>query len=240
MNKLKHKSVDWYAYARKYDLLLTYNPFYQEVHQEIMTLVQSWDLPKGSILADLGAGTGNYSVEVARRVAQAQVIHLENNRSMNALAAGKAAHLMNFQILDRNIGNVDFDAGSLHGLLCINALYTFPEPRAILENMYRWLAPGARAVLVDPGRVMKVLPWTIAITRHLLWRYGLRRTLSVLRDAKSVSEQNAHIRAMQREGTYWTHTHAEFREAVEAAGFTIEDSKTCFRGYCDYVVAVRQ
>ena len=236
----KNKPVDWYRYAQKYDMLLEYNPYYQVVHQEVMALIDRWSLPPGSVLADFGAGTGNYSVACARRQPRLQVLHIENNRSMNALAARKAARLMNFQILERSIENLEFSAGLLHGLLCINALYTFPNPRETLESMNQWLAPGARAVFVDPGRVMRVLPWTFALSWYLLRNFGIRKTLEILREAKSVSEQNAHIREMQRNGSYWTHSHEEFCQAIEAAGFYIEESKTCFRGYCDYVVAVKQ
>ena len=37
-------SVDWHAYAEKYDLLLSYNPYYQEVHALVLENIRSWDI----------------------------------------------------------------------------------------------------------------------------------------------------------------------------------------------------
>lgn len=231
--------VDWHAYATKYDLLLEYNPYYQEVFQRIHTILQKWEMNEGAKLADIGAGTGNYSVVMAELFPNSQILHIDNNKGMNARAAEKAKGLSNFEILNQSIEEVELAPNSLQGLLCINAIYTFPEPKQLLQRMYEWMEPGAKAILVDPGRIMNLFSWRLAIASHLVRNYGLRKTFKIFHEAKSVSKQNAYIRSMQQNGTYWTHTNDEFCGAVEQAGFEIEVSDTCFRGDCDFVVAVK-
>jgi ubiquinone/menaquinone biosynthesis C-methylase UbiE len=232
--------IDWEAYARSYDMLLSYNPFYQELHRQVMDRVRNWTLPPGGDLVDLGAGTGNYSIPTAEMFPELNVWHIDNNRGMNAVARGKARNLKNFKILEQGIEETDFSANSLHGLLCINAIYTFPDPEAVLCRMHRWMKPGFRVILVDPGRVMKLFSWQVAIGRHLLKTYGLRKTIDIFKKAKVVSQQNKYIREMQKNKTYWTHTHEAFCTAVKAAGFQVESSALCFRGYCDMVVALKK
>ncbi len=232
-------TVNWHAYAEKYDLLLNYNPYYQEVHSGIIETVAQKSVPEGGVIADIGAGTGNYSVAIARRLPHARVLHIDNNNGMNARAARKAVGLTNFEIHPMGIEEVDFSPRYLQGLLCINAMYTFPEPQKVLRKMHQWLAPGAWVVFVDPGRIMNVFSWRLAISRYLLTRYGWRKTLEIFKEARAVGRQNAHIRAMQKNGAYWTHSHEAFCQAIAQAGFTIEQAETCFRGDCDLVVGKR-
>lgn len=237
MNTTKENmAINWEAYAQRYDMLLNYNPFYKELHEQVLALLQTWELPPGGDLVDLGAGTGNYSIPMAGMFPKTQVWHIDNNPGMNAVAAGKARGLTNFEILHQGIAETDFLPNSLQGLLCINAIYTFPDPQQVLHQMYRWLKPSSQAILVDPGRVMNVLSWKIAIGWHLLKHYGIRKTIDLLNKGKVVSQQNAHIRKLQKNNTYWTHTHEEFCKAIEEVGFQIETSGLCFRGYCDLVV----
>lgn len=233
-------TTDWEAYAQRYDMLLKYNPFYQELHQQVKEILTSWTLPKGGDLVDLGAGTGNYSTLAARMFPEVNVWHIDNNPGMNKVAAGKATDLSNLEILQQGVSETEFSPDSLHGLLCINAIYTFPDPPQILQRIFRWMAPGGRVVLVDPGRVMNLFSWKMAIGRHLLKNYGWKKTLEIFSKAKVVSQQNMHIRKMQKQKHYWTHSHEAFCEAVAAAGFQIETAQLCFRGDCDLVVARKE
>lgn len=229
--------VDWNAYAQKYDLLLAYNPYYQSTYQEIIDHIHTWKINPSDRIADLGAGTGNYSVEVAKIFPHAQILHIDNNKNMNAIAAKKAAGLSNLEIRNQTIEEVQFESGALQGLLCLNALYTFADPHEILKRMHKWLEEGSSVVFLDPGRVMNVTAWKLAIGWHLLSTYGIKETLQIFQEAKVVSKQNAYIRHMQQNGTYWTHSHEEFCMAIEAAGFTIDKASLCFRGDCDLIFA---
>lgn len=223
--------------AQQYDMFMSYNPYYQSLHQEVTGYLRNWKIPSGSTLADIGAGTGNYSVEMARIFPQATILHFDNDEGMNAVTAAKRpVSMTNHHIYRQHVDDIQMPDESLNGLISIHALYTFPDPATSLRRMYQWLEPGAPAILVNTGRIMNVLSWQIAIGWYLLRHYGLRKSLDIMRRGKEVSRQNAHIRDRQRRSLYWTHTHREFVEAVRKAGFEIELAKKTFRKYSDLVV----
>ena len=235
-------TVDWQLYAEKYDMLLSYNPFYQDLRNDILSQAYEWEIAEGDLIADVGAGTGNYSISLAKRFPRAQIIHIDNNVGMNERARGKKAEagLSNIDILDQGIEEVRVQSNSFRALVSVHALYTFPDPELALANMYDWLEPGGMGILVDPGRIVNVINWQLAIGWHLVSNYGLKRTLQIFKEAKPVSEQNRIIREMQKRGELWTHSHDEFCEAVSSAGFQIVESRTCFRGLSDMVVVSKK
>lgn len=231
--------VSWNTYAQKYDMLFDHNPFYQQLHREVMAEVQQWEISPEALLADIGAGTGNYSLALARQFPQATVLHVDQDEGMNARAAEKQGRrpLPNHKVLNLGVDELQLSAASLQGLISIHALYTFPDPTKVLRHMWEWLTPGGYVVLVNAGRPARILDWQLAIGWHLLRRYGFRKTLAIMNEGKEVSRQNAYIREMQHQGIFWTHTHEEFVAAVQEAGFEITKSRTCFRGISDFVVA---
>ena len=190
-----------------------------------------WDIPDGATLADIGAGTGNYSLAMARVFLQATVLHFDNDDGMNTVTAAKRpVSMTNHHIYRQSVDEIRLEEESLDGLISIHALYTFPEPEAVLQKMYQWLKPGTSAILVNPGRNMNVLSWQMAIGWRLFRQYGLRGTLEIMRAGKEVSRQNANIRNMQRRGLLWTPAHREFCTALRAAGFEIREAKKTYRG----------
>ena len=113
----KYQKVDWHAYAEKYDMLLEYNPFYQQLRREIFATVKEWTFEDEACILDIGAGTGNYSVLLAGHFPNAKVIHLDNNPAMNGRAGLKKReyNLVNLDIMDRGIEEVDFPENSMQG-----------------------------------------------------------------------------------------------------------------------------
>ncbi len=166
---------------------------------------------------------------------------MDNNPAMNdrAVIKKRKKNLFNLDIMHKGIEEVDFPENSMAGLVSVHALYTFPDPAGALRHMYRWLKPGGKGILVDPGRIVNVWNWQLAIGWRLFWKFGISRTLKIFRDAKPVSRQNRHIRDMQRKGELWTHSPEEFQQAVAQAGFIILDARTCFRGLSDRVVVTK-
>lgn len=235
------KQVNWYEYAEKYDMLFEFNPFYQDLQKEILTLVQDWQVTDGGTILDMGAGTGNYSIFLAQQFPAARVLHIDNNEAMNdrAMQKMRARSLTNLDIQLNGIEAVKLPDNSLQGLLSVHALYTFPDPQAALRKMAGWLQPGGQGILVDPGRIVNVIDWQLAIGSRLLRKYGLSKTLKIFKEAKPVSRQNRHIRDMQHHGKLWTHSPEAFRQAVEDAGFEVLESRTCFRGLSDMAIVTK-
>ncbi|MEL6547572.1 MAG: class I SAM-dependent methyltransferase [Myxococcota bacterium] len=165
-------SVDWAVYAESYDLLLSHNPYYQSLHQEVLEVCRRWSPERGERLLDLGAGTGNYSIALAKMFDQCTISHAEPNEGMNGRARAKFSEtgLDNLEVLVRRAKELELENDSLAGCVCVHAFYTFEEPAEMMKRIFRWLKPGAEAVLVDAGRKVNVLSWQLAIGwQYVLW-----------------------------------------------------------------------
>ena len=87
---IKQKSgLDWAIYARTYDMLLNYNPFYQKLRKEVIEYTKDWPIQADDMILDLGAGTGNYSLALAAQFPEAQILHIEPNEGMNFSNSGE-------------------------------------------------------------------------------------------------------------------------------------------------------
>jgi hypothetical protein len=53
-----------------------------------------------------------------------------------------------------------------------------------------------------------------------------------------IGRENRRIAAQQRNGVYWLHSGDQFKAAIEASGFRVEQERKLFRGYSDRVEAV--
>ncbi len=228
-------------YARQYDQLPAYHPYYRELHAWVQRLTGSWKVKPGESLADLGAGTGNYSLALARQFPEATVLHIDKDSCMNARADRKrfAAGIINFRILELRLEEIDFNPEAFRGLLCIHALYELADPQAFIKRIFQWLKPGGQALLVNQGRVLNLMEWQLTLGWHLVREYGWWKTLDIYRESGEIKQRNIHYRQKQLNGQYWTHTHDEFCTGVAGAGFDILKSGTAFRGYSDWVLARR-
>lgn len=236
---MQASSVEWQTYAQSYDLLLSYNPYYQALRKQVLQEISKWQIPAGGTIADIGAGTGNYSIAIAKENPAITVYHIDRDPGMIDRAREKQTvySLDNLRFFQQSIDETEFGQNSLSGIAAIHSLYTFPSPKQVLKKFYAWMEPGGYGIFVDPGRKVNVLSWQWAIGTHLIKNYGLRKTLEIMRSGKEVSRQNRKIQRMQARGEFWLHSHQEFCQAVQEAGFCIAHSDTTFRGISDLIIA---
>ena len=233
---------DWAKYAQQYDMLLSYNPFYQKLHEQVLGFTQDWDILAGDVIIDLGGGTGNYSTAMAKKFPQAKVIHIDRDEGMNRVTQTKKEleALDNLTILAMSADQMKFQENSIKACTCIHAFYTFPKPQEVMQELYRFLVPGGYGIFVDPGRIVNVLSWQLAIGSKMIKSYGIKKTLQIMKEGKEVSKQNKLISLQQKDGTYWTHSHEEFLQTVKEAGFSIISHGLTFRKLSDWVVVKKQ
>lgn len=233
--------VDWTRYAEVYDLMATCNPAYRELTGTIAEIIRELKIPTGGLLADIGAGTGEYSIALARTRQDCRVVHVEPNEFMagHAQLKQERAGLLNLRFQVRKAHELLFDPGTLDLCLCVHALYTMPNPRETLSWFHTWLKPGATLVLCDLGRTLDVRDWREFIVAHLVRERGWLRAMTTLWRGRQVARQNKQIASQQRCGAYWTHSPEELRLAVESAGFEVLQQQLCYRGFSDLVVARR-
>jgi len=137
----------------------------------------------GDLIADVGCGTGSLAVILSRVEPRAQIIGLDPDPEVLALAQGKAAaagadvdwRLSMGDALTEPLGerSVDTVVSSLVLHQC-----PLPMKRAVLASMYSVLRPGGRVVIADFGR-----------QRTTLMRLAFR--IVQLADGKQDTQHNA-------------------------------------------------
>jgi ubiquinone/menaquinone biosynthesis C-methylase UbiE len=230
--------VRWDEYAQAYDVMCSANPAYQKN----LTLFREWiaglHLPQASTICDVGAGTGNYVLELARRFPDARVIHLDSDPVMNRTASRKysLSGVENVGFASSNASTVDLAPSSLDLIVCVNALYTFAEPSRVLDNFKLWLKPAGYLFVIDLGRPMDVADWSRYIVTSSVKTIGIGATLKAFFRGRKAIGQNRLIRREQELGRYWLHSPADFRVALINAGFEIGRTQICYRDVCDLAV----
>ena len=231
--------VDWRSYAEVYDLMAENNPAYQELIGRFKRAIAGWRVESGSILADLGGGTGNFSIELARAFPGCQVAHLDGSDGMNRVAKRKAdiRSVSNLQFLTTDVEIAPFRVNSLAAVTTVHVLYALPRPQETIARIFDWLRPGGYLFACDVGRMESVAKWMIYLLREFYRRQGFWRTAQFCLRAREVLRQNQRILKTQRDGGYWSHTHAEFRSAIESAGFVVVEASEVYRGNSDLILA---
>ncbi len=209
-------SVDWSSYAEVYDLMAEENPAYSELREEVLRLVDELDLKGCNRIADLGAGTGQYSLALARSCPRSRVVHAEPDTAMIAAARKKIGDvpLSNLEIVNAPASSLLFDEESLDLCTCVHALYTVENPHETLGWMHSWLKPGGVLVLCDLGRVLDIRDWGRFILKHMIRKHGLVRALWILWSGRQVSRQNRVIAQRQMAEQYWTNTSRSCRQQL--------------------------
>ena len=105
-------------------------------------------LPAGSRVLEVAPGPGYLAIELARR--GYQVVGLDISASFVQIARAKAQEAgvaVDFQ--RGNASAMPFDGDTFDFSICRAAFKNFTEPARAIEEMYRVLKPGRRALIVD-------------------------------------------------------------------------------------------
>ena len=110
--------VNWSSYANVYDMILLYNPAYQEIISHFCHEIQSWPIHDGETVADVGAGTGNFSIELAKQFQNANILHIDADEGMNKVAESKSSRLKieNLSVVTTRFEELELSENSLAGI----------------------------------------------------------------------------------------------------------------------------
>ena len=233
------KAVNWSAYARAYDVIPDMNPAYRALVEHCVSTVAGWALEPGDVVADIGGGTGNFSIALAVALPRVTILHTDFNEDMLAIARRKAGErkIQNWRAAELDVQREEWGTPPLAGIVTVHCLYSFPNPQDVIRKMAASLRGGGFLYACDLGRVMNTLDWTLYLLRDSLRTRGVRATLGLLWRAQEIRRQNQAVARGQKGGAYWTHNLAEFRAGFEAAGFEVlSASDSLYRGYDDLVV----
>jgi ubiquinone/menaquinone biosynthesis C-methylase UbiE len=232
------KNVNWDTYAQVYDLMAYNNPAYQDIFQKFSTEIRQWDIKPNDIFVELGAGTGNYSTYLAEVFPYSQVLHFDSNPIMNEYTQIKAQkkHITNIQIITKDIKDINFFHQTISAVICVYALYTFPEPKKVIKKIFEWIKPNGYVFACDLGRILNLFDWSKYLFKALCYKHGILQALSIFYKGRAIAKQNRLIVSGQKSGKYWTHTHDEFCNEFKEVGFQVISSFESYRRYSDIVI----
>ena len=104
-------------------------------------------LPRDSIIADLGCGTGKAIEQLAPHVQK--VIGIDNSPPMLKSATRRLANFKNVDLLRADLTALPIDDASCDAAMLILALTYCPDPPTVLKEISRILKPKGRAVIID-------------------------------------------------------------------------------------------
>ncbi|MBE0417808.1 MAG: methyltransferase domain-containing protein [Coriobacteriia bacterium] len=126
-------------------------------------------------LVEIGAGTGMFAAEFARRAPQATVYAVDTVDEMIAWMQENRAEVATGRVvpLRSEESSVPVDAGVADGVYMINLHHELAEPEAIYAEAFRILRPGGRVLVVDwaPVETPKGPPAAVRVSSSTLAEY---------------------------------------------------------------------
>lgn len=125
------KNVSWVKYAESYDIMCDANPEYQIILSIYEELINSFSFKDGSIIVDIGAGTGNFSIILAEKFPKCRILHVDSDLAMNLKAAEKikSRKIANIEIINVNVNDFKFEENAFSFISAVHSLYTFENPK---------------------------------------------------------------------------------------------------------------
>ena len=157
----------WDVYARVYDALPRFYRAYGKLVEDVVATIQD-AVPAGGRILDAGCGTGNFSIELARRGYVVEGIDFTVAMLERARRKAEQAGLSNvaFRHWDMDDGLKYYVDDSFDCVLSVHALYALREPEKAMREYCRVLKLGGRLVLAEPRHPIRVIPVAKEIYRE--------------------------------------------------------------------------
>jgi predicted methyltransferase len=124
----------------------------REAYQRATGVLKALEVSRGEWVADLGAGSGYYSMRLSDVVGPAGKVFAEDisESSMRWLHQRvKAFDLRNVEVVKGEADNSKLPADSVGAVLVVNTYHHFAQHQAMGEQILRILKPGGRLVIAD-------------------------------------------------------------------------------------------
>jgi ubiquinone/menaquinone biosynthesis C-methylase UbiE len=149
-------------------------------HHDHVNLLRPADLSPGGVWADLGAGSGAFTLALRELLGSGGTVYAvdKDKRSLDSLARAYQARFGDTE--DLHLFPADFthalDLPALDGAVMANALHFFKDKEKVLRHVRTFLKPGGVLLLVeynvDSGNLWVPHPLTFETYRTLAPRAG--------------------------------------------------------------------
>jgi ubiquinone/menaquinone biosynthesis C-methylase UbiE len=125
----------------------------REEQQRVGDVFKAMGVQPGSVVADIGAGQGFFTVRLAETVGESgRVYAVDVSASVVRSLRSRVEQekLTNVAIIEGETSDPRLPEGTLDAALIVNAYHEMTEHQAMLEHIRKALKPGGRLVIVEP------------------------------------------------------------------------------------------
>lgn len=134
-----HPAINWLERPERED---------EEAPTKAMDLLE---LGENDVLADIGAGSGYYSLRIAMQHPKGKVIGVDIQPEMISFLDKRITQL-DLENVSTHLGKVDtvdLPAGSIDAALMVDAYHEFSHPYEMMTSIFKALRPGGRVYLLE-------------------------------------------------------------------------------------------
>jgi ubiquinone/menaquinone biosynthesis C-methylase UbiE len=123
----------------------------REAEERTDLLLDNLPLEADDVVADIGAGTGYFSLPIATRVPRGRVLAVDIQQEMLDIIASrtKSAGVRNVELLLATETDPRLPPGSVDLVLIVDAYHEFSHPREVMTGIVKGLKTGGRLVLIE-------------------------------------------------------------------------------------------
>lgn len=123
-------------------------------------VIEALELQPADVVADIGAGSGYFSLRISDRVPQGKVLAVDVQPEMIEVLQLQVqeAGITNVEPILGEVNNPHLPPDSVDLALMVDAYHEFAYPREMMTQIARSLHPGGRVVLVEYKKENSLIP----------------------------------------------------------------------------------